>query len=321
MDEVNYLTGFEDTYTLDAVLGAGQFADVIHATHNIEQTECAIKIIFKANLESEYDKNALKEEIEVLSMINHPNIIKLFSVYDEIDAYYLVTELVQGGELLERIEYKEYYTEKEARDFCQIIFQAIGYCHEQNIAHRDIKPENILLLSKDDDCSIKVADFGFAKRLKNDEKYLTTQCGTLDYSSPEILSGKQYDTKVDMWSIGVILYILLCGYEPFIGTSKQRAQQIISGKYHFYEEDDGGWDYISNDAKDLVRCLMNIRPNSRINANDALNHIWINSFDDDLTSRSLEGSLPKLKKFNSNRKFRAAVQVVMIANQSFSELS
>ena len=156
-----------------------------------------------------------------------------------------------------------------------------------------------------------------------------------------------------MWSIGVILYILLCGYEPFIGTSKQRAQQIISGKYHFYEEDDGGWDYISNDAKDLVRCLMNIRPNSRINANDALNHIWIKSFDDDLSSRSLEGSLPKLKKFNSNRKFRAAVQVVsnfisflyflniyictsdmhftfflmlyilqvMIANQSFSELS
>ena len=99
---------------------------------------------------------------------------------------------------MERIEHKEWYTEKEARDFCKFIFQGIGYCHERNVVHRDIKPENVLLLSNEDDSSVKICDFGFARRLSSSVKYLTTQCGTLDYSAPELLSGKPYDTKVSI---------------------------------------------------------------------------------------------------------------------------
>merc|ERR1711957_297111 len=132
------------------------------------------------------DENALKDEIEILQTLKHENIIHLKDHYNERDNYYLVTELMSGGELFDRIVAKTFYNEKEARDLCKIVFGALAFCHSHNIAHRDLKPENLLLQSKTDDRAVKIADFGFAKRVTSEE-CLTTQCGTPGYVAPEVL--------------------------------------------------------------------------------------------------------------------------------------
>jgi serine/threonine protein kinase len=127
---------------------------------------------------------------------------------------------MMGGELFDRIVQKSYYNEKEARDVTKILFEAISYCHTHQVAHRDLKPENLLLLSNTDDSNIKIADFGFAKKCRRPSS-LTTQCGTPGYVAPEILEGTPYDTQADMWSLGVIVYILLGGYPPFIEQNQR----------------------------------------------------------------------------------------------------
>jgi len=176
-------------------------------THRSNRSVYAAKVVTKAKLTKE-DKDALKDEITILKNINHINIITLYEVFDENAYYYLVTEIMLGGELFDRIVTKTFYNEKEARDVCKILFEALHRIHSKGIAHRDLKPENLLLVSKTDDKNIKIADFGFAKKVTG-SKCLMTQCGTPGYVAPEILHGVPYGTKSDIWSLGVIIYILL----------------------------------------------------------------------------------------------------------------
>ena len=145
--------------------------------------------------------------------VDHPNIVKLYDFFDEKRYYYMAIELMEGGELFERIVKKTFYNEKEARDLIRILLDALAYLHHRHIVHRDLKPENLLLKSPYNDFDIKLADFGFAKKVNG--KSLDTQCGTPGYVAPEILKGAKYGTEVDMWSCGVIVYILLGGYPPF----------------------------------------------------------------------------------------------------------
>jgi len=165
--------------------------------------------VTKSKLTKE-DEIALKDEIIVLRELQHQHIIRLYDVFEEKSFWYLVTEKMTGGELFDRIVSKSFYNEKEARDVCKILFEAIGYCHSHSVAHRDLKPENLLLRSEDNDSEIKIADFGFAKKVLTPNS-LTTQCGTPGYVAPEILEGVAYDTKSDMWSLGGIVYIQLGG--------------------------------------------------------------------------------------------------------------
>lgn len=155
-------------------MGEGAFSVVKDGSHKQTGESFAIKIVTKEKLTDE-DAVALQDEIAILKDLRHPHIIMLYDVFDEPQYYYLVTEKMSGGELFDRIVQKSYYNEKEARDVCKIIFEAIGYCHERKIAHRDLKPENLLLVG-DDDSEIKIADFGFAKRVTKPNS-LTTQCG------------------------------------------------------------------------------------------------------------------------------------------------
>mmetsp|Transcript_30832 Transcript_30832/g.72349 ORF Transcript_30832/g.72349 Transcript_30832/m.72349 type:complete len:217 (-) Transcript_30832:137-787(-) len=144
-------------------------------------------------------------------------------------------EKVAGGELFDRIVQKSYYNEKEARDTCVTLLRAIQYCHSKQVAHRDLKPQNLLLLSTQNDTDIKLADFGFAKSCPNDHS-LRTQCGTPGYVAPEILEGVAYGTKSDLWSLGVIMYILLGGYPPFTGKdNREMFRKIRKGQYKFHE--------------------------------------------------------------------------------------
>mmetsp|Transcript_16537 Transcript_16537/g.24537 ORF Transcript_16537/g.24537 Transcript_16537/m.24537 type:complete len:233 (+) Transcript_16537:593-1291(+) len=220
-----------------------------------------------------------------------------------------------GGELFDRIVAKSYYNEKEARDVCKILFEALQYCHSQNVAHRDLKPENLLLQSEDNDSDLKLADFGFAKRCSS-ENCLTTQCGTPGYVAPEILEGTPYGCKADMWSLGVIVYIILGGYPPFIESNQRELfRKIRRGQYEFHEEYWGG---VSADAKDLISKLLTVDPSKRFSAEEALGCKWMQMGGDELAAVDLGVNLAEFKKFNAKRKFKGAVQAVILANKMTS---
>ncbi|KAL3903262.1 MAG: hypothetical protein SGILL_010511, partial [Bacillariaceae sp.] len=292
-------------------LGEGAFSVVKEGSHRQSSDSFAIKIVTKSKLSKE-DEVALKDEIQVLQELQHKHIIRLYDVFDEPQYYYLITEKMLGGELFDRIVQKSYYNEKEARDVCLILFDAMNYCHHHNVAHRDLKPENLLLTSESDDSDIKIADFGFAKKVTK-PKSLTTQCGTPGYVAPEILEGKAYDTQSDMWSLGVIVYILLGGYPPFIEQNQRELfRKIRKGSYEFHEE---YWGQVSDEAKALISALLTVDPDKRYTGDEAMKNKWIGADAKKLAGQDLGTNLNQLKKFNAKRKFKAAVKTVVAVNK------
>jgi calcium/calmodulin-dependent protein kinase I len=240
-------------------------------THKKTGNIVAVKCIDRNGLPEE-DEASLRQEVEIMRSLDHPNIVKLLDFYEEDKYFYVVLEYLPGGELFDRIVKKTYYNEKEARDTVRLICEAIKYCHDKGIAHRDLKPENLLLTSEMDDASIKVADFGFA--IKDASRTsLTTQCGTPGYVAPEILRNEPYGKAVDMWSIGVITYILLGGYPPFHDDNQKALfRKIKKGDFEFHEE---YWGAVSQEAKDLISGLLNIDPAHRLTCDDVLHHAWV----------------------------------------------
>lgn len=305
---------FDTLYKRGKTLGEGAFSVVIIGTHKQSNESFAIKVVTKSKLTKE-DEIALKDEISVLRELDHKNIIRLYDVFEEKDYYYLITEQMRGGELFDRIVQKSYYNEKEARDVCMILFESIGHCHSQNIAHRDLKPENLLLADEENDSNIKIADFGFAKKVYTPNS-LTTQCGTPGYVAPEILEGVAYDTKSDMWSLGVIVYILLGGYPPFIEQNQRELfRKIRKGQYEFHDE---YWSAVSPDAKDLISSLLAVDPAKRLSAEEAKSHKWMIKDGDILANTDLGTNLSEFKKYNAKRKFKAAVNAVILTNKMAS---
>lgn len=303
---------FEKCYRLYGVLGSGAFSTVREGKHRSNpEISYAVKCVDRDKL-TEEDAIALVDEVAILREFDHEHIILLYDVFDEEDTFYLVMERMTGGELFDRIVEKAYYNEKEARDVCAILLDAVRYCHANNVAHRDLKPENLLLVSQKDDAKVKIADFGFAKRCTG-PKCLKTQCGTPGYVSPEILEGVLYDTKADMWSVGVILYILLGGYPPFIEPN-QRAlfRKIRRGQYEFHDE---YWSSVSGEAKNLIASLLTVDPSKRLTAEEALANEWITGDADELAKKGLDKNLEEFKRFNAKRKFKAAVKSVIAINK------
>lgn len=305
---------FTESYKLGKTLGEGAFSVVKEATHRQTQQSFAVKVVTKAKLSRE-DDAALKDEIAILKSLKHQHIIYLHDTFEEQTYYYLVTEKMKGGELFDRIVAKTYYNEKEARDVCKILFESIAYIHSRDIAHRDLKPENLLLMSKTNDRDIKIADFGFAKKAPTSE-CLLTQCGTPGYVAPEILRGVPYGTKSDMWSLGVIVYILIGGYPPFIEQNQRELfKKIKRGQYEFHVE---YWGQISREAKDLIASLLTVDPKRRLTAHDALTDPWITGSDEYLTGQDLGANLVEFKKYNAKRKLRQAVLTLMATNKMTS---
>jgi calcium/calmodulin-dependent protein kinase I len=303
---------FDELYRLKGVLGTGAFSTVRAGFHRSNQDiSYAVKCINRKKL-SEEDEAALLDEVSILKEMKNSHIIRLYDFFEEPSTYYLVMERMRGGELFDRIVAKAYYNEKEARDTCKIVLEAVGYCHFNHVAHRDLKPENLLLLSEEDDSAVKIADFGFAKKVY-EHNSLKTQCGTPGYVAPEILEGTPYDERADMWSVGVILYILLGGYPPFIeSTQRDLFRKIRKGDYEFHEE---YWGTVSTEAKELISSLLTVDCNDRLTAEDALENAWITAGDADLAKKDLGANLEKFRNFNAKRKFRAAVATVMAVNK------
>ncbi|KAL3659444.1 hypothetical protein V7S43_015436 [Phytophthora oleae] len=297
---------FADFYTLGRELGSGTFSVVREATLKATGEKFAIKCIKRAQLSAD-DLKALVAEVKILREMQHPHIVKLYDVFQEEKYFFLVTEYMPGGELFERIVKKNFYSEREARDLVKVLLETIAFCHDADVVHRDLKPENLLLSSKEDDADIKLADFGFAKKsaIQNGDTGLSTACGTPGYVAPEILMSKPYGKEVDIWSIGVITYILLCGYPPFHHDNQGVLFRLIkAGRYEF---DSPYWDDVSAEAKDIISKMLILKPAERWSARQLLEHPWIAGAVKDV---QLTTALAELRKFNARRKFRAAVSTV-----------
>jgi len=312
---------FHKSYVLEprSELGTGAFSKVVKATKKTADGSAgvavAVKCISRTTSElKQEDVESLHEEVEVLRSIDHPNVIKLYDFFEEKKMFYMVIELMEGGELFERIVKKTFYNEKEARDLIRILLDALAYLHHAGIVHRDLKPENLLLKSPYNDFDIKLADFGFAKKLNsNGKKSLDTQCGTPGYVAPEILKGSKYGSEVDMWSCGVIVYILLGGYPPFHDDNHAVLYRKIKAADYAFEPQ--YWEQVSEDAKDLIRKMLVVNPEHRLTADQALRHPWFLVGDHELISRNLTTTLEAMKKFNARRKFRGTVKGVILASK------
>lgn len=295
---------FRQAYQLGKVLGEGTFAVVYDASLNEPPHESyAVKIIQRHQM-SASDMIHFNDEVQILLDLRHENVIQLHELYKTRDYFYVVLEKLNGGELFDRICEVEVYTEMHARNVCRTVFEAVAYCHSQHVAHRDLKPENLLLVSREEDSQVKIADFGFAKRVPRLNS-LTTRCGTPSHMAPEIVNGIPHDERVDNWSLGVIMFTLLGGYNPFMEhTTHLTLQNVRQGYYQFDPE---YWDGISPDAKKLLNGLLTREPNKRTTVKEALVHPWITGRADDLLKKnSLRNNLHQLKKFNAERKKQAA---------------
>lgn len=214
----------------------------------------------------------MENEVMILSQIDHPNIVKCREVFEDNEHIYIVLDLLSGGELFHRVVDKNVFTEKDAADIIRPVIDAVRYCHDLDVAHRDLKLENILYENKDEDAMVKITDFSLAKIIP-DDVFAITACGTPGYVAPEILEGSGYGKEVDYWSIGVILYTLLCGLPPF--NEEQNSDLFDKIKKAEYGFPSPMWDHVSDLAKDLISKLLVTDPDSRISADEILEHPWM----------------------------------------------
>eukprot|EP00010_Vexillifera_abyssalis_P005818 CAMPEP_0201553284 /NCGR_PEP_ID=MMETSP0173_2-20130828/22743_1 /ASSEMBLY_ACC=CAM_ASM_000268 /TAXON_ID=218659 /ORGANISM="Vexillifera sp., Strain DIVA3 564/2" /LENGTH=348 /DNA_ID=CAMNT_0047963963 /DNA_START=14 /DNA_END=1060 /DNA_ORIENTATION=- len=278
-----------DTYDVGREIGSGGFSTVHEATVKATGKKYAVKCIKKQSIEGE-DIKLLKREIQIMKQLDHPNILKLFEVYEDDEVFYLVMELVQGKELFDKIVERGQYSEKDAAHIVRQILSAVEYLHKNDIAHRDLKPENLLSAGNAEKEVIKIADFGFSKNFG--EEKLMTSCGSPGYVAPEVLTCESYDKSVDMWSVGVILYILLCGYPPFYADNAPALfKKIMEVQYDF---DDPSWEEVSESAKELIRNLLVKEPEKRFTAAQCLKHIWVTG--EDASDKMLSNANTNLEK-------------------------
>ena len=263
---------FLDNYDVIKELGKGGYGKVYEVKNKKSKEIRACKHLSKLNI-----KNLEKFEREINILINsdHPNIIKIFEIYESQRSLYIVMEECKGGEIFDRIiehiQGKSMYSEKDAAEILQQVMSAVDYCHNNSICHRDLKPENLLYLNagSEKDNPIKVIDFGLSQIISPKNK-LKTKVGTAYYVAPEILKGN-YTEKCDVWSAGVILYIILSGDPPFNGPSDTDIyNKIAQMKFSFPEKK---WKNISNDAKDLIMHMI-APENERFTAQQVLQHPW-----------------------------------------------
>ena len=260
-----------DSYDILKQLGKGGYGKVYEVRNKKTGEIRACKHLSKLNIKN---LEKFKREIEILKKMDHPNIIKLYEVFESERSLYLIMEECKGGEIfdriIERINSKKMYTEKDAAIIFEQVMSCIQYCHNQKICHRDLKPENLLYLNagSEDNNTLKVIDFGLSQNIDK----LKTKVGTAYYVAPEILMGK-YNEKCDVWSAGVILYILLSGDPPFNGASDSIIySKILKMKFDYPENK---WKSISNEAKDLLNHML-VPEKERFNASQVLAHPWFN---------------------------------------------
>lgn len=270
-------------YLLGGTLGVGTFGKVKLAEHGITGQKVAIKIINKRKMETLNMQEKIRREISILRSINHPHVIRLYELIDTPSDMFMIMEYVAGGELFDHIVHKLRLQEDEARRFFQQILSAVEFCHDNMIVHRDLKPENLLL---DSNLHVKICDFGLSNRIYDGE-FLKTSCGSPNYASPEVVSGRAYGgPEVDVWSCGVVLYALLCGSLPFDDENVPNLfRKIKHGNFTLPG-------HLSSEAKDLLVQMLVVDPTKRITFRQIRGHKWFKSLlPDYLQAGALHASL------------------------------
>lgn len=269
----------QQIYSFERKLGQGSFGVVMEATHKETGVKWAIKKMNREKAGSSAIK-LLEREVSILKRVNHEHIIHLEEVFETPKRMYLVLELCEDGELKKILHGKGHFTENETRHIIQSLASAIAYLHRKDIVHRDLKLENILVKSSDIDednemkLNIKVTDFGLAvQKMGGSESMFQSTCGTPIYMAPEVISAHDYSQQCDVWSIGVIMYMLLCGEPPFLAGSEEKLFEIIRKGDLQYNQPI--WESVSEAAKYALQLLLKVDPAHRITANELLDNQWI----------------------------------------------
>ncbi|KKK22326.1 calcium/calmodulin-dependent protein [Aspergillus ochraceoroseus] len=248
------------------------------------------------------------DELELLQQLDHPHIVHFVDWFESKDKFYIVTQLATGGELFDRIcEYGK-FTEKDASQTIHQVLDAINFLHKKNIVHRDLKPENLLYLTRDIDSELVLADFGIAKMLETPGEVLTSMAGSFGYAAPEVMLKQGHGKAVDMWSLGVITYTLLCGYSPFRSENlTDLIEECRSGRVIFHER---YWHDVSKDAKDFILSLLQVNPANRPTSEVALKHPWLKG-----ESASDRDLLPEIRAYIARSRLKRGIEIIRLANR------
>ena len=305
-------------YKFKCSLGGGHFGTVRKA-YKISEKEAmkyyAIKSIPMKNLSSNIDD--FIKEVDIISTLDHPNIIKFYETYHDVCFFHIVMELCKGKEILRQMNKDGHMDEKKVVNIIFKVLLAIAHCHNRGITHRDLKPENILFDSNKEDAEIKLIDFGLSRKYDKEQK-MHSILGTPYYVAPEVLKG-EYDEKCDIWSIGAVAYLLLCGEPPFTGNSNNEIfKKIVNDnvRFNFYK-----WKNISNNAKDFVRICLNKNGNKRPSASEALKYPWFNNVlkETHNINNIKKEIMINIKNFNINYEFKKMVLKYLINNLTDEE--
>lgn len=319
------------SYKILDKIGKGCFGKVYKVFHYETGQLRALKVVKKEIINLQDDSKKFLKEIEVLSQIDHPNIIKIYEYFIAEESYFVIVELAKGCELMETIEQLSCYSENQAAIIMEQLFSCVAYLHSNGIVHRDIKPENIMMESSNiGDLSIKLIDFGSAYIISNSsmgknlhkEKKIRLRIGTPYYMAPEVIAG-YYDKKCDLWSLGVIMYILLAGEPPFIGEDDYETFELVKlGKYSYSGSQ---WSNVSKQAKALIDKLLTFDAKKRINAEEALKDPWIisNSIHESAKQKKCDTVdlkiQNKITKFTQAQKLEQAIMSYLVHNYSSNE--
>jgi len=291
-------------YRFGRTLGAGTYGIVREADGPTGKV--AVKIILKKNVKG--NEQMVYDELEMLQRMKHPHIVKFVDWFESRDKYYIVTQLATGGELFDRICEQGRFTEKDASQTIRQVLEAVDYLHDNNVVHRDLKPENLLYLTSSSTSDLVLADFGIAKMLDSKDEVLTTMAGSFGYAAPEVMLKRGHGKPVDMWSLGVITYTLLCGYSPFRSENLQDLiDECSNGRVIFHER---YWKDVSDDAKDFIGHLLQPNPEDRSTSKEALQHQWLSG--KTATDHNL---LPEIRAYMAKARLRRGIEIVKLANR------
>lgn len=320
----------KDFIVKNDTIGQGAFATVKKAIERSTGDSYAVKIINRRRAIHAGGRGAMagvNRELEILRKLDHPNIVRLKSFYEDVENYYLVMELVPGGDLMDFVAANGAIGEDATQVITKQILDGIAYVHKLGISHRDLKPDNILIM-QDDPIIVKITDFGLAK-ISDNATFMKTFCGTLAYVAPEIITGKHelvqqldkennYSNLVDIWSLGCLVYVLLTSHLPFNGkTQTQMFQKIKSGEFH---ESPLNSYQVSQEGRDFLRCCLQVDPSKRFTARQALKHPWLSEVEGDLEAMELQSSQKVLSLSQSTSQQSRKIENGLHVNASISKL-
>ncbi|OIV99428.1 hypothetical protein TanjilG_17238 [Lupinus angustifolius] len=300
-----------DKYQLGKELGRGEFG-VTHRCVDLKSGEAfACKKIAKTKLRTEIDIADVRREVQIMRHLpKHPNIVSFREAYEDRDAVYLVMELCEGGELFDRIVAKGHYTERAAANVTKTILEVCKLCHDEGVIHRDLKPENFLFADGSENSPLKAIDFGLSTFYEAGERF-SEIVGSPYYMAPEVLR-RNYGPEVDVWSTGVILYILLCGVPPFWAETEEGiAQAIIRSNLDFTRDP---WPKVSEEAKDIVKRMLDPNPQTRVTVQEVLEHSWIQNKDRARNISLGDQVRMRIKTFSLMNRFKKKVLRVVADN-------